>query len=113
MNIDANDPKWTAYALGEITDAQDIAEIEKALEESPEMRELVEDYQFGDSFPSDRDVDPRRQFVAALVRRGMGAVRQNHAGFNPRAWATTASTTGLPSTSVITSPAWMPAVFAE
>jgi len=43
MKIDANDPKWTAYALGEITDAQEIAEIEKALEESPELRELVED----------------------------------------------------------------------
>jgi Ca-activated chloride channel homolog len=43
MKIDANDPKWTAYALGEITDVQEIAEIEKALEESPELRELVED----------------------------------------------------------------------
>ena len=43
MKKDANDPKWTAYALGEITDAQEIAEIEKELEESPELRELVED----------------------------------------------------------------------
>ena len=43
MKIDANDPKWTAYALGEITDPQELAEIEKALEESPELREMVED----------------------------------------------------------------------
>ena len=34
MKIDANDPKWTAYALGEITDEKERAEIESILEES-------------------------------------------------------------------------------
>ena len=43
MNIDANDPKWTAYALGEITDEKERAEIESILKESEEMRRLVED----------------------------------------------------------------------
>ena len=43
MKIDANDPKWTAYALGEITDEKERAEIEIVLEESEEMRRLVED----------------------------------------------------------------------
>ncbi|MBN1571052.1 MAG: von Willebrand factor type A domain-containing protein [Acidobacteria bacterium] len=43
MNIDANDPKWTAYALGEITDEKERAEIEKVLAESPEIRRLVEE----------------------------------------------------------------------
>ncbi len=43
MKIDANDPKWTAYALGEITDEQERAEIQSILEESEEMRRLVED----------------------------------------------------------------------
>jgi Ca-activated chloride channel homolog len=43
MNIDANDPKWTAYALGEITDEQERAEIESILKESAEMRRLVEE----------------------------------------------------------------------
>ena len=43
MKIDANDPKWTAYALGEITDEKERAEIESILEESGEMRRLVED----------------------------------------------------------------------
>ena len=43
MKIDANDPKWTAYALGEITDEKERAEIESILEESEEMRRLVED----------------------------------------------------------------------
>ena len=43
MKIDANDPKWTAYALGEITDEKERAEIESVLEESAEMRRLVEE----------------------------------------------------------------------
>jgi Ca-activated chloride channel family protein len=43
MKIDANDPKWTAYALGEITDEKERAEIESILEESEEMHRLVED----------------------------------------------------------------------
>ncbi len=43
MKYDANDPKWTAYALGEIGDAQERAEIESILEESEEMRRLVDE----------------------------------------------------------------------
>jgi Ca-activated chloride channel family protein len=43
MKIDANDPKWTAYALGEITDENERAEIEKALRDSPEMLQLVDE----------------------------------------------------------------------
>jgi Ca-activated chloride channel family protein len=42
MKIDANDPKWTAYALGEITDEKERAEILGILEESAEARQLVE-----------------------------------------------------------------------
>jgi len=43
MKIDANDPRWTAYALGEIEDEQERAEMERILEGSPEMRRLVEE----------------------------------------------------------------------
>jgi Ca-activated chloride channel homolog len=43
MKIDANDPKWTAYALGEITDEKERVEIESILAKSAEMRELVEE----------------------------------------------------------------------
>jgi len=43
MKIDANDPRWTAYALGEITDEREKAEMENILRESAEMRELVEE----------------------------------------------------------------------
>ncbi len=43
MKIDAKDPRWTAYALGEIEDEQERAEMESILEGSPEMRRLVEE----------------------------------------------------------------------
>ncbi len=43
MKIDAKDPRWTAYALGEITDERERAEIESILQESLEMRQLVEE----------------------------------------------------------------------
>jgi Ca-activated chloride channel family protein len=43
MKINANDPRWTAYALGELTDEGEIAEMESILAESSEMRQLVEE----------------------------------------------------------------------
>jgi Ca-activated chloride channel family protein len=43
MKIDVNDPRWTAYALGEIADEKERAEIESLLAESEEMRQLVEE----------------------------------------------------------------------
>jgi secreted protein with Ig-like and vWFA domain len=43
MKIDANDPRWTAYALGELDDEKDRAEIEAVLQESNEARGLVEE----------------------------------------------------------------------
>ncbi len=43
MRIDANDPRLTAYALGELSDPTEIAEIENALENSEELRRLVDE----------------------------------------------------------------------
>jgi Ca-activated chloride channel homolog len=43
MKIDANDPRWTAFAFGEITEEWEKAELESALEESAELRQLVEE----------------------------------------------------------------------
>jgi Ca-activated chloride channel family protein len=43
MNIDANDPRLTAYALGELKDEKERAEIEKLVNESPELSKLVEE----------------------------------------------------------------------
>ncbi len=42
MTLDPNDPKLTAYALGEL-DAAERAAVEKALEDSPKLREAVEE----------------------------------------------------------------------
>jgi len=43
MKIDANDPRWTAYALGELEDEKERAELESILLESVEMRRMVEE----------------------------------------------------------------------
>ena len=43
MKMDADDPRWTAYALGEIADEKERAKIEGILAESAEMRRLVEE----------------------------------------------------------------------
>jgi len=42
MNIHPDDPKWTAYVLGEL-DADERAEIERLVESSEEARTLVEE----------------------------------------------------------------------
>ncbi len=43
MKIDANDPKWTAYVLGELEDGPDKTAIEETLSRSSEARLLVEE----------------------------------------------------------------------
>jgi Ca-activated chloride channel family protein len=43
MKWDANDPRWTAYALGEIADEKERAEIESILERSAEMQRYVDE----------------------------------------------------------------------
>ena len=42
MNIHPDDPKWTAYVLGELSDAE-CAEVERELESSAEAREIVDE----------------------------------------------------------------------
>src|SRR5262245_41758067 len=42
MNIQPDDPRWTAYVLGELSETE-RQEIERELESSAEARELVED----------------------------------------------------------------------
>jgi Ca-activated chloride channel family protein len=43
MNININDPKWTAYALYEITDERERMEMEAILLQSPEIAAMVEE----------------------------------------------------------------------
>src|SRR5262245_3137384 len=42
MNINPNDPKWTAYVLGEL-DVEESKAIEELLETSAEARALIDD----------------------------------------------------------------------
>src|SRR5262245_4529418 len=42
MNINPDDPKWTAYVLGELNDAERV-QVEKELESSAIAREVVEE----------------------------------------------------------------------
>lgn len=43
MKIDADDPRWTAYVLGELADEKERIRIEALLEESADARSLVEE----------------------------------------------------------------------
>ena len=45
MSISPNDPKLTAYALGELDDEVQRIEVEKALEQSQELRQVVAEIQ--------------------------------------------------------------------
>mgnify|MGYP003579778369 CR=1 FL=1 len=42
MNIQPDDPKWTAYVLGELSETERL-EVERELESSAEAREVVEE----------------------------------------------------------------------
>jgi len=42
MNFNPDDPKWTAYVLGELNDAE-RAQVEKELDSSAAAREVVEE----------------------------------------------------------------------
>lgn len=58
MTIDANDPRLTAYALGEL-DADETREIEQLLAQSPELETLVEEIrQAGSLLSASFDEEP-------------------------------------------------------
>ena len=41
MKLSIDDPRLTAYALGEITDEQELASIQEAIENSEELQEAI------------------------------------------------------------------------
>ncbi len=80
MKIDANDPRWTAYALGEIEDEQERAELESILEVSPEMRRLVEEIRnTGTLLSQELKAEPAADLTGVQRRRIAEKA-------NPRAW---------------------------
>jgi Ca-activated chloride channel family protein len=78
MKIDANDPRWTAYALGELKNEQDRAEIEETLFQSEEARRLIEEIQATAQLlakelqnePSEGLLPQQRQRVEAKIGAG-------------------------------------------
>src|SRR5215467_10621448 len=52
MNIDRDNPKWTAYVLGEL-DASERAAVESELESSEEAREFVQELRLAASMMKD------------------------------------------------------------
>ena len=46
MTLDANDPRLTAYALGELTDDKELAAVEAAVEADDDLRAAVDDIRF-------------------------------------------------------------------
>jgi len=96
MNIDANDPKWTAYALGEITDEKEKAEIENILTESAEMRALVEEIRRTAGFLKE---ELQAEPVINLTQAQRDRIEEKAAGrrwfgFNP-GWAVACAAAGI------------------
>jgi Ca-activated chloride channel family protein len=84
MSIDRDNPKWTAYVLGEL-DANERAALELELESSEEAREFVEELRLAASMMKDRlavhaeaTLTPEQQFsiqAASSARTAKPAVK--------------------------------------
>jgi anti-sigma factor RsiW len=82
MNIHPDDPKWTAYVLGELDDAE-RAEVERELESSVEAREIVDEIRMMTSLLQD---ELAREAPLSLLPEQRNAI---HAAVQEprRAWA--------------------------
>jgi Ca-activated chloride channel homolog len=81
MNIHPDDPRWTAYVLGELSDA-DRAEVEQELESSPEAREIVDEIRMMTMLLKDELAKEPSPSLVPDQRRAVreAAVAQNGAG---------------------------------
>src|SRR5687768_7977547 len=99
MTINPNDPKWTAYVLGELDD-QDRAEIERLMATSEEARTLVEELRFATTILKDQltgDVPLLLTPGQRTTIREAAApqVRRRWFGAQTAAWATGLAAAGL------------------
>jgi Ca-activated chloride channel homolog len=97
MKVNANDPKWTAYALGEISDETERAEIESALKESAEMRRLVEEIRAtAGLLKEELQAEPAIQLTPAQREQieKKATARGNWFGLSP-AWAMAAAAAAI------------------
>src|SRR6185369_15347102 len=82
MNINPDDPKWTAYVLGELSEAE-RKQVEKELESSAAAREVVEEIRLATSLVREEVVkepvpalssDQKREIAAAASPQRMRPV---------------------------------------
>jgi len=98
MKVNPNDPRWTAYVLGEL-DAKDRAEIEQLLETSAEARGLVNELRMAtamlkDEFASQSPVALNVAQRAAIHAAAEPKVRR-WTGIRVATWATGFAAAGL------------------
>src|SRR5215813_8521672 len=91
MKINPDDPKWTAYVLGEL-DADELTEMETLLASSEEARRLVEELRIAtimlkDEFTSQESVALLSEQRVAVVRASQGDSRRQWSVFRPLNWA--------------------------
>ena len=72
MNINADDPKWTAYVLGELSEAE-RAQVEQELESSAVAREVVEEIRLATSMLKQELAKEQTLGLAADQRRAITA----------------------------------------
>src|SRR5688500_11521504 len=98
MNITPDDPKWTAYVLGEATD-QEREEIERVLECSEEARALVDELRIATTMLKDELAGQPEQLLLpkqrAAVRAAAGSERNGWFRARRVIWAAGLATAGI------------------
>jgi Ca-activated chloride channel homolog len=88
--INPNDPKWTAYVLGELDEA-DREAVERLLEASAEARALVDDLKIATAAIREELASDAPEFLTpaqrAVVRRAAGVATAPLGGRLPMRWA--------------------------
>ena len=96
--INPNDPKWTAYVLGELDKAESEA-VERLLESSGEARALVEDLKAASTALTEAfDEAPADLLTAAQrasIRQAADAPRAGWFAMLPMRWAVSAASVAL------------------
>src|SRR5262245_58223582 len=91
MNINPDDPKWTAYVLGELNDAERV-QVEKELESSAVAREVVEEIRLATDllkheFTQEQAVglapEQRRVITSTAEAPAVGALYERPGGRRP------------------------------
>ncbi|PYS43535.1 MAG: hypothetical protein DMG14_00730, partial [Acidobacteria bacterium] len=72
MNFNPDDPKWTAYVLGELNDAE-RAQVEKELDSSAAAREVVEEIRLATALLEEELAKETLEGLSAEQQRAVAA----------------------------------------